>query len=291
MEFVYGLFEPRAVEKGLDLSQVVDTGRAPDRVVGDRNRFVQILNNIVANAIKYTEKGSVAIELAGRIPAGEADGLYTVTVSDTGIGIPEEKLDSIFENFTQLDEGYDKSARGVGTGPRDVRRLLDAMGGTVRVESRPGKGTLFTVTLQFPAAPAETNGLSEAEGPGKIEYTPETNGHILVCEDEAINRLYLSGLLEQQGYSVDTASNGRKALAAAESGSYSLVLMDLGMPEMDGLEAARRMRQLAGCEAVPIIALTAHTYSEDIQRTREAGMNDFISKPLDEKLLLEKVRK
>jgi signal transduction histidine kinase/ligand-binding sensor domain-containing protein/CheY-like chemotaxis protein len=291
LEFVYSLFEQRAGVKGLEFSLAVDTGKAPDLVTGDRTRFVQVLNNIVGNALKYTEKGSVGIELAGLPAVGETGGLYTITVSDTGIGIPAEKIDSIFDNFTQLDEGYDKSARGVGLGLAIVKRLLEAMGGTIRVESRPEEGSRFTVKLKFPEAPSHNEELPAASLATESETGPVAGGVILICEDEAINRLYLSSVLTQRGYSVDTASNGRKALDAAERGDYSLVLMDLGMPEMDGLEATRRIRLLAGCETVPILALTAHTYAEDIQRTRDAGMNDFISKPIDEKLLLEKVRK
>ncbi len=289
LAYVYHLFEERAKSQGLDFFLDIEAFDPSLEVLGDQNRFIQIVTNLVSNALKYTESGSISLKLTVtpvEVTSAEAQKRqsYTVVVSDTGIGIPKDKTGSIFESFTQLDTGYAKSSKGVGLGLAIVKQLVDAMEGTISVESSPD-GTSFTVGLSFPVAPPQ----EEAEMDRKTASDDNSGiGKILVCEDEGINRFYLGTLLRNKGFAVDVAANGREAVELAESDDYSLILMDLGMPEIDGLEATRMIR--AQGITVPIIALTAHSYREDIDKCREAGMDDFLAKPILEPLLFEKIR-
>jgi CheY-like chemotaxis protein len=230
------------------------------------------------------------------------------------VGIAPEDLDSIFETFKQLDNGYTKTARGVGLGLAIVKQVTDAMNGSVTVESEPGKGTSFRVLLPLgpagtgqpasafepepaPAADGRSPAASETETQAAQPAASEAETHttrILVCEDEGINRLYIVNFLRKLGYSIDIAVDGAEAVEKAAEGSYSLILMDLGMPTMSGLEAARRIRSREReqkREPLPIIALTAHTYDEDISKCKAAGMNDFVSKPIQEARLLDTIRR
>jgi signal transduction histidine kinase/CheY-like chemotaxis protein len=285
LAYVYHLFEERAKAQGLDFFLDIEASDPSLEVLGDRNRFIQIVTNLVSNALKYTESGSISLKLTIAPAEAQRRRSYTVTVSDTGIGIPKDKTGSIFESFTQLDTGYAKSSKGVGLGLAIVKQLVDAMDGTISVESSPG-GTSFTVRLSFPVAPPQ----EEAEETERTTASDNNSGigKILVCEDEGINRFYLGTLLQNKGFAVDVAANGREAVRLAESNDYSLILMDLGMPEIDGLEATRMIR--AQGITVPIIALTAHSYKEDIDKCREAGMDDFLAKPILEPLLFKKIR-
>jgi hypothetical protein len=237
---------------------------------------------------------------------------YRIEVADSGKGISPESQKAIFDRFRQLDNGYTKGARGVGLGLSIVKQVVDAMGGTVDVESEPGRGSTFRVEVPLDPAPAgdtvapkdgaapetragedstpredrdaETASASEA-APAPESSPAAHHARILVCEDEAINRLYLVQHLRREGYEVEVATDGEESVRKAEEGTYDLVLMDLGMPRISGLEAASRIRSWErknGREAVPVIALTAHTYEEDIRKCREAGMSGFVSKPINE---------
>jgi signal transduction histidine kinase/ligand-binding sensor domain-containing protein len=286
------LFAPRAKEQGLNFKVVLETGAALT-LLGDRNRFIQILANLLSNAIKYTEIGSVSLCLTATLADMGTSSLpsYHVVseVRDTGVGIPEKKLEAIFESFTQLDTGYSKTSKGAGLGLAIVRKLVSAMDGEINVQSNPGTGSIFTVSF---ALPGDTSSSVALEDPAA---QPESSaikgkGHILVCEDEGINRLYIGNFLKQHGYSIDLVSNGLEAVEAFKVSSYSLILMDLGMPEMDGREATKAIRRSeSGPERTPIIALTAHTYKGDIEACYQAGMNDFIAKPVQEPELLRKI--
>ena len=289
VSYLHHLFVGMAEDAGLNLRLDVDLGSAPDRVSGDRGRLVQVLTNLVSNAIKYTERGEITIRLAGAAEPGA----YRFEVEDTGVGIVAEHLDAIFERFRQLELGHTKRARGVGLGLAIVKQVLSAMSGSITVESEPGRGSRFVVAIPFAPAPeqggerADEGALSEREASGPD--TPREAG-ILVCEDEAINRLYLEQHLRSLGYRVEVATNGLEAVEKACERRYSAVLMDLGMPKVSGLEASRRIRaweESSGREPVPIVALTAHTYEADVQRCFDAGMNAFVSKPINEAELHE----
>jgi CheY-like chemotaxis protein/anti-sigma regulatory factor (Ser/Thr protein kinase) len=290
--YIRRLFEEAVREKGLAFEYELELGDAADLVIGDRSRVVQVLTNLVSNAVKYTREGRVALHV------GAGDGGYRFEVADTGIGIAAEDAATVFNRFTQLDSGYAKAVRGVGLGLAIVKQVVEAMGGRIIMESEPGEGSTFEVLLPLePASPAGAEvAAPEAARSGAGDPAPEFaasrpgGGRILVCEDEAINRMYLQGHLEGLGYTVETAADGEEAVqrATADGASFDLILMDLSMPRMNGLEATREIRaaeSAGGGSRIPIAALTAHTYEEDISRCREAGMDDFLSKPIEEREL------
>ncbi len=290
-DYIRGLFDNAFREKGLSLRVDLALGNVPEHVIGDRNRVVQVLTNLLSNALKYTGEGGVTVTISA---SGDREEVrYIFSVEDTGAGIAEENLESIFNHFTQIDGGYTKGSKGVGLGLAIVKQVTHAMKGTVSVESTLGEGSCFTVTL--PLTPAETGKeypieTTAARGTGK-DYS---HAKILICEDEAINRLYISQHLKGLGFSVEMAENGEEAVSKAMSGAYSLILMDLGMPRLSGLEAAEQIRSWENenrKKPVPVIALTAHTYGEDIQKCHEAGMDDFISKPVNESRLRKTIER
>jgi signal transduction histidine kinase/ligand-binding sensor domain-containing protein/CheY-like chemotaxis protein len=312
VRYIEHLFAEGARAKGLNLRVDIALDGAPDRVVADRSRFVQVLANLVSNAVKYTREGGVVLRLDADATATGSDRTeYRIRVEDTGIGMDREDQAHIFDRFVQVDGGYAKSARGVGLGLAIVRQVLDAMGGEIAVDSAPGQGSTFTVKIALPAAheplegtdpgepaSARTNETADVKAPAHIMASGEDSRHqpsgrILVCEDEGINRLYLTRELQGAGYEVETATDGAQAVEKATEGDHALVLMDLGMPQIDGLEATRRIRaweRECGRARIPIIALTAHTYEEDVRKCREAGMDDFVSKPINAERLHAAVR-
>jgi CheY-like chemotaxis protein len=295
-DYLEKTFSRPAREKKLSLSFTFEAGDAPDTVVGDQGRFIQVLSNLLSNAIKYTPQGSINV-------CTEAEGVdsttwnYSIAVTDTGTGISEEKLDTVFERFTQLDNGYEKVSSGVGLGLAIVQEVVGAMGGTIDVRSEPGSGSTFTVTLPLrraieQAEPKEEHTPSDTESVPVPASQDKGDTRVLVCEDEGINMLYLKNLLVRRGLTVSTARNGKEALRQATGDRFSVILMDLSMPEMGGLEATERIRaweKEQGISPTPIIALTAHSYETDIDRCRAAGMDDFVSKPIKEFLLIEKL--
>ena len=288
--YIRGLFSNAFEEKGLTLDVEVHLHNDSDVVKGDRNRVVQILTNLVSNGLKYTHQGGVRVRITLE---GESEKpSYIFEVEDTGVGIAEDDLDSIFDHFTQLDNGYTKTSRGVGLGLAIVKQVTYAMNGNISVQSRLSKGTVFRVELPLEPAGEEQETTASLD---KCEDTEQPqNASILICEDEAINRLYIAQYLRGLGFNIDMAKNGLEAVSKAKEGNHSVILMDLGMPHISGFEATKRIRlweRENGQKPNAIIALTAHTYEEDIQKCREAGMNDFISKPIDEKRLKQTIDK
>jgi signal transduction histidine kinase/ligand-binding sensor domain-containing protein/CheY-like chemotaxis protein len=298
--YVCRLFDESAAERDLSLTQSHDLVEAGDTVRGDQGRLVQILTNLVNNAVKYTDHGSVHVHVATDRPFPPSINVnrasYIFTVTDTGRGIPEELQEKIFDRFHQLDSGYTKATRGVGLGLAIVRQVTRAMGGAIDVESTLGKGSTFRVTIPFDIETAAharsslSHGSSEAGNDERESSPTGSEQRILVCEDEAISRLYISHHLTRKGFLVDEAGDGLTAVEMTLSGQYSAVLMDLGLPEISGLEATRRIRdgeQSSGQPRTPIIALSAHSYEEDINQCLAAGMDDFVSKPVNEQILGE----
>jgi len=286
IEKTTSLLDVEAQAKGLSLRFAV--APHPDHtVVGDPVRLQQVLSNLVMNAIKYTESGSVTV--SERVVAEERESITVeLAVSDTGMGIPEDKFGVIFESFTQLESAYRKAHRGLGIGLSIVRELVTAMGGTISLRSTVGVGSTFTVRL--PLAIQATNDAAEdalatAEGASRPAAT------ILIAEDEAINRLYVNTLLARLGYATRTAATGAEVLALTESERLELILMDVGMPILDGVETTRRIRERERKEGghVYIIALTAHAHKADIDRCLAAGVDDYVTKPFAERELLIKI--
>ncbi|MGL4461754.1 MAG: ATP-binding protein, partial [Planctomycetia bacterium] len=294
----------RAADKGLALAVQYATP-IPERIFTDPTRLRQVLLNLVSNAVKFTETGSVTVTTA--VEPRSADGAdgrpptqrLTVCVQDTGIGMTEEQISHLYEPFHQVDPSMSRRFGGTGLGLAISKRLSEMMGGAITVESRPAVGTRFTLTLPT-SAPAEARTLSAVEAaaletPAADAPPPAVDrmtGSVLVVEDGLDNQTLLAFLLRGAGLEVRFADNGTAALseieqAEAEGRSFDLVLMDMQMPVMDGYEATRRLRERGF--RVPIIALTAHAMQEDRKKCLDAGCDDYISKPIQRAEFLGKL--
>jgi len=281
-----------AHQKGLEVRCVV-AADVPRIVNGDDNRLRQIIVNLIGNAIKFTTAGEIALEVQA-ISAPGADMLLQFTVSDTGIGIPLGKQKVIFDAFTQVDSTTTRTYGGTGLGLAICAGLVQMMGGRIWVESNPGVGSKFHFTASFPGAArptAEGGAIPEAQaeaGPAAQRVSPPNEGaagrrlRILVAEDNPVNQLLATRLLEKRGHSVRIAGNGRLALQAIEESRFDLVLMDVQMPELDGLEAiaALRAKEAQTGKHLAVIAVTAHAMAGDRERCLAAGMDGYLTKPI-----------
>ena len=277
---------PRAREKGLELRSYMSAGLPPS-VSGDAVRLGQVLSNLVGNAIKFTETGTVTVRAsAGKNIGDEAEILFSV--SDTGIGIPANKKNSIFEAFSQADASTTRKFGGTGLGLAICSRIVDLMGGRIWVESELGKGSTFYFTARLKVMVHHGNGKRE-DGNGAYRSQATESFRILVAEDNPVNQKLAVRILEKAGHRVSVAGSGKEALDKLKQESFDLVLMDLQMPEMDGFaatEAIRRGERMSG-HHLPIIAMTAHAMKGDRERCLEIGMDEYISKPIDLNALLE----
>jgi signal transduction histidine kinase/ActR/RegA family two-component response regulator len=272
----------RAHAKGLEMACRVAPG-VPDSLIGDAGRLRQVLVNLVGNALKFTEHGEVVVR-ADAESLRESEIVLRVSVSDTGPGIPADRLDAIFEPFTQADGSVTRRFGGTGLGLTISRRLTALMGGRLWAESPPGQGATFHFTVRLGRGPA----LEAAARPGEVAPSeasalPPCRKRVLVAEDNPVNQLVAARLLEKLGHAVQVVGDGRAALAALEGEQFDLVLMDVQMPGMDGLEATaelRRREEGTGRRA-PVIALTAHAMKGDRERCLAAGMDGYLSKPIE----------
>ena len=274
LESCVGILQPRADARGLGLRMTIGPD-VPRTLIGDPGRIRQILFNIAGNGIKFTKAGEVSIHAEC---AGERDGraLIRLVVRDTGIGIPAEIIPQLFQDFSQAEAGGE-TLGGTGLGLSISRRLTAKMGGTIDVESTPGRGTVFTIQLPLERGPSQ---VLERERAEVIEQEIGHHLRILLVEDNPTNQLVATAMLEKFGCRVDVAGNGWEGVQAVRDLSYDAVLMDMRMPEMDGPTAARAIRALPGpMRDVPIIALTANAFAHDRDTCLAAGMNDFLPKP------------
>ncbi|MBD3242905.1 MAG: response regulator, partial [Chitinivibrionales bacterium] len=280
VETAYQSLALRAEQKELTLVRRVSAD-VPKRVVGDPTRVRQVLVNLLSNAVKFTRKGGVSLDVEAREAEGGTVCLRFV-VTDSGIGIPREKLEAIFDSFVQADGSTTRLYGGSGLGLTISRQLARMMNGDIHAHSEPGKGSTFVFEASFVRAP-DTDGHNEdaavesAQPPGK-PVTRQRPPTVLVAEDNDLNRRILTKILTNWNAMVLEARNGEEAVALAVEHSPDLVLMDVQMPLMDGLEATRRIRTLEH-EHTPIIALTAHAMRQDRERCLDAGMDDYLSKP------------
>lgn len=281
------LVAPKAHDKGL----TIEVRMAPDVMlarVGDPARLQQILLNLLSNSVKFTEQGSVAIGIAsGGGPS------VAITVTDTGIGIPREKLASVFRDFTQVDASTARRYGGTGLGLGIVQRLVELMGGRIGVESTPGKGTTFRLSLNLPLGRDVP-----VEAPAKMTPAPqmlqnEARKRILIAEDSLDNQILMRAYFERTPYFVEFASDGREAVDLFLSGRFDMILMDVQMPVMDGWSAVRAIRALErerGGVPIPIIALSARAQAADEATSREAGCQQHLTKPVSRQKLFEAIR-
>lgn len=277
-------FELEARRKGVRL--VFDMSRLqPVFVNGDPTRLRQILVNLLGNALKFTEQGKVEVSLSlQRLVQGL---LLELKIQDTGIGIGTEQQQSIFDAFQQADLSTHRRYGGTGLGLAIVRRLVQLMGGRIELDSQLGVGSCFTVILELPLALSLEPAHADLPGSGREKF----EGRVLLVEDNRVNQLVAQGLLQKLGLQVDTADNGLMALQCMEQQDYRLILMDCQMPQLDGFETTQRIRNLNPSKAsTPIIALTANAMEGDQARCFEAGMDDYLSKPLKKELLLAKLQ-
>ncbi|MBU1042181.1 MAG: PAS domain-containing protein [Proteobacteria bacterium] len=253
----------------------------PPTLEGDEVRVRQILFNLIGNAMKFTERGEVRLEISQLLPHPSGKARLLFIISDSGLGIPDDKMDQIFRPFTQVEGDYTRSYQGAGLGLAIAHHLVVVMGGTLTFDSTEGQGTTVYLTLPFGHVTQQVAPAAAAEpSPGAPEQKPL---RILLVEDEEISRLSARLTLERVGHQVGTATNGAEALTALQNDAYDCVLMDVQMEVMDGVEATRRIRNgRAGSlnAQVPIIAMTAYAMTGDRENFLAAGMNDYISKPV-----------
>lgn len=270
-----------AVRNGNELKSKINPD-VPEEVLGDPLRIRQILSNLLHNAVKFTERGSVEIEVR-KTASLETDLMLEIVVRDTGTGIEPAKIPFIFEKFTQVDGSISRKYGGTGLGLAITKKLVEIHGGGILVESRPGVGSSFVVTLRCGAAPASSRKVTDR---GRNQVLPLA-GRILVVEDNLVNQKVVSAVLTKNGFRIELACDGKEALEKLESGSrFDLVLMDVQMPVLDGLEATRRIRKNPKWTQLPIVAMTAHAMNGDRERCLDAGMNAYVSKPVHPSHLL-----
>jgi TMAO reductase system sensor TorS len=304
------LFAGHAGQKGLKLScDIAPT--VPVALSGDPGRLRQILVNLVSNAVKFTEAGEVTIRVTTAVQ-GPDESLLRFAVKDTGIGIPCEFRDQIFESFAQVDGSHSRRFGGTGLGLAIARQLVELMGGEIGVDSQPGKGSTFWFTARLEKQPtslaqnpepalsrpaswnAGATGERDQAKDGSSPLPPSSpglRGYVLLAEDNPVNQELVKTMLECFGCRVDTVANGREAVDACQRAAYDLVFMDCQMPLMDGFEAVRFIRErektAAAHQRTPIVALTAHAFPSDRQRCLDAGMDDYLSKPFRQEHLRE----
>lgn len=276
------LFEAKIQEKNLELQTEYDI-KIPTVLLGDPVRLHQIILNLVSNAVKFTSKGKITVSVK---LFSEDDEKVNVqfSIADSGIGITESKIEKIFENFQQASSSTSRLFGGTGLGLAIVKQLVEAQGGSISVTSVMDQGSVFSFILSF----EKTNAEAEPEI-DLIELDKEiSNIKVLVVEDIALNQLLMKTLLDDFGFERDIAANGKIAIEKLQSKTYDIILMDLQMPEMNGFEATEYIRNTMNSK-VPIIALTADVTTVDLAKCKAVGMNDYIAKPVDERLLYSKI--
>lgn len=288
LKSVMGMFQSELKRKGLAHVMEIDP-LLPEVVVADEVRLRQILFNLIGNAVKFTDAGSVAISLE-RLPArhpGSSCGLL-LSVADTGPGIPDDMLTRVFQPFTQVDGSSTRRFGGAGLGLAIVKRLVDQMGGVLCIDSLLGAGATFHTAMQVDVYQETASEPAIGLQAQPRQDTPHAGPHnVLLVEDEAVNLISARRMLEKFGYTVTCAASGEEALAAFAREDFDVVLMDIQMPGMDGVEAARLMRAIPGGKGatVPIVAFTAHAMRGDRERLLGAGMDDYVSKPVEMAIL------
>ncbi|MFV8342135.1 ATP-binding protein [Flavobacterium sp. XS2P39] len=284
------LFEPKMKEKNLELINEYDSN-IPSNLMGDPMRLRQIILNLMSNAVKFTSAGKICIRV--RLVEDNAEkATIEFMITDTGIGVPEDKLAAVFNNFEQATAGTSSSFGGTGLGLAIVKQLVELQGGTIIVKSIEGKGSSFGFVLPFEKRNLENEITPTPEldliQENSCEEKTAKNIKVLVVEDMALNQLLIKIILLDFGYDVTIADNGKLGVEQLEKNKHDIILMDLQMPEMNGFEATAHIRNVMKSN-IPIIALTADVTSADLEKCKAVGMNDYVSKPIDEKLLQHKI--
>ena len=285
----YDFFKHKAENKNIELTLEI-SDEVPQMVNGDPYRLNQILVNLVGNAIKFTPRGSVKI----RVKTSKSNNEFfplVISVQDTGIGIPENKIDSIFESFTQANNDISRTFGGTGLGLAITKKLVQLQNGKIAVKSIPNVGTIFTIEIFY--AKSQTPFIKQHQ----ISDTENKNLHglrILIVEDNKINQFVVKQIVNKWNTNITIVSNGREAIEMLTETDFDIVLMDLQMPEISGFDATQIIRSQNSSvnnKTIPIIALTADAFIETKKKVLEAGMNDFVTKPIDQEELYSKIIK
>ncbi len=300
-EEIPAILQAAVAERGLSMSLIYDAA-LPRYLRGDPVRIRQVLLNLAGNAVKFTERGAIRLEVARLDPDH-----IKVSVTDTGIGITKEQLDRLFQRFTQADSSITRRYGGTGLGLAISKTLVDLMGGRIGAESVPGTGSTFWIELplvaahQAPGTAVPGSGAAPAAmapaatAPVRLAVAAEQSaGRLLLVEDNFVNQRVAVYMLSKLGHRVDVAMHGREAIDMLSKAHYGLVLMDCQMPEMDGFEATRLIRDQTSSvldHGVPVVAMTANAFPEDRARALACGMNDFLAKPVDRAVLAAALEK
>lgn len=274
-----GLFRVLAEKKGLDF-EVSFEGSIPEQVIADKTRLLQVLTNLIGNAVKFTEKGTIRLSVKKVKDIGDKAKLM-FSITDTGIGIKEEEIPKLFLYFSQLDSTYTKRFQGTGLGLAISKSIVELMGGEIAVKSEAGVGSTFYFTI-LAEIPNEHHDTSNEQGKC-VSGDLVSKLNILLVEDDYVSRLVMKQICKNYGWGIGIASNGREALNMLDKEHFDLILMDIQMPEMSGYEVTKIIREnekLSGAH-IPIIATTAYAMNTDKEKCFEVGMDDYISKPVD----------
>lgn len=281
------LLAASAQEKGLSLRLEYAEGVKALAVSADQGRLRQVILNLLSNAIKFTNAGSVILSAVSSDLCEKSKISLTIQVRDTGVGFSDADIEKLFEPFTQLQNSADRQYGGTGIGLPICRRIMEAMGGTLTAEGEPGKGACFTVNVDLPVADLKPR--NDNSSKSEVSLLPKSRGstaRLLLAEDGETNRIVVQAMLKDSGYQIDVAHDGQEAVDAVSRFPYDVILMDVYMPNMDGLEATRRIRALDRGKDIPIIALTANAMDGDREKFMEAGMTDYLPKPVKKNDLL-----
>ena len=274
----------QASQKGLNLSQTINYN-TPDTIIGDHGRLRQILVNLLTNAIKFTDKGDISLSVSSKVVESNQSQMF-FEVRDTGIGIPQDRMDEIFKPFTQLERTLSRKRDGVGLGLAITKNLVELMGGKIWFESVPGKGSTFHFMIPAETIPGKQLESGETDLDVASKSLPGLKPmRILVAEDNPSNQRVLVEMLKRMGYRADAVADGSEVIQALERQDYDLLLMDVKMPVMDGITATQVIRKLRLERGPTIVAITAYALEGDREKCLEAGMDDYISKPIQLKEL------
>lgn len=283
---VSNIMRPQANKKQLAFNENLPDN-LPRYFVGDGDRIRQVIISLLSNAIKYTSKGQIEITLK-HLKNNDNISTIQIDISDTGVGISLDNVEQLFDKFTMVENSYARSHGGCGLGLAICKQLINLMGGTLRFKSEVNKGSTFTIELALPQAKKEDVAQNYFQSDNrKLEHNISKELRILMAEDNPVNQIILRSILEYSGLSVDIVSNGQEAIDAVKALPYDIVLMDISMPEVDGVEATKQIRSLDTPQKnVPIVALTAHTIRGDKEYFLASGMDDFIAKPITKQSIL-----